>query len=68
MDKIFEKEIKKSRVDQGPHGLEMFKKISPGVYIVGGALVVSMSIEGDNIRVSFAKDGKVINTTLDSLL
>jgi len=55
-------------VDQGPHGLEMFKKISPGVYIVGGTLVVSMSIDGDTIRVSFAKDGKVINTTLDSLL
>ena len=68
LDKIFDKEIKKLRVESGPSSPEMFQKISPGVYILGGRLVVSMSMEGDTIRASFAKDGKVISNTLDSLL
>jgi len=68
LEKIFDKELRKLRLEQGANFNEMFQKIITGVYIVSGKVVVSMSMDGDNIKVSFAKDGKVINTTINSLL
>ena len=68
LEKIFDKELRKLKLEQGANFNEMFRKIVTGVYIVRGIVVVSMSMDGDNIKVSFAKDGKVINTTIDSLL
>ena len=68
LEKIFDKELRKLRLEQGANFNEMFQKIITGVYIVSGKVVVSMSMDGDNIKVSFAKDGKVINTTINLLL